>query len=106
MPRRSRSRAARATALVLSVLGLFACLAPQHPPAATTPAETPYETMSAAIAMGKPEDALRSYEQSLAEHPQSDATRVLHGRLLMIAGKLGIDLVSQAEPLADFGAQE
>jgi len=75
-------------ALALSFSTLFACIAPAHPPATTTTAEEPYESMSASIAMGNPDAALSSYEKALASKPQSNATRVLHGRLLMIAGKL------------------
>jgi tetratricopeptide (TPR) repeat protein len=65
-------------------------MAPERSLAKSVPASVvaPYESMSASLTMGKPEDALRSYEQSLAARPQSAATRVLHARLLMITGKL------------------
>ena len=86
MTRSQRSIAFRLLPLLLLLTSLFACLAPQHPPPTAT--EDPYESMSASIAMGKPEDALQSYEKSLAARPQSNATRILHARLLMIAGKL------------------
>jgi len=49
----------------------------------------PYGSMSAAIAVGKPEEALEAYEKSLAAKPQAADTRILHARLLMVAGKLG-----------------
>jgi tetratricopeptide (TPR) repeat protein len=65
-------------------------MAPERSPAKSAQADAavPYASMSASLTMGKPEDALHSYEQSLAARPQSAATRVLHARLLMIAGKL------------------
>ena len=81
-------RAAFFVALALFVSTLLACIAPAHPPVAASTTDEPYESMSASIAMGNPDAALSIYEKALASKPQSNATRILHGRLLMIAGKL------------------
>ena len=79
-----------ATCIVLLV-SLFACISPTRAPVKPAPAESgiPYGSMSAAIAVGKPEEALEAYEKSLAAKPQAADTRILHARLLMVAGKLG-----------------
>jgi len=80
---------ARTVVFLLLLMALSACLAPSHAPEKTAPTPAvPYESMHDAIALGQPEDALKSYERALAARPQSSATRVLHGRLLMLAGKL------------------
>lgn len=93
--------------IALSILTLLisACLAPSHAPTKSPSAngEVPYESMSAAIAGGRPHDALESYESALTAKPQSSATRILHARLLMISGRLAdareeFDLVLAAEP--------
>jgi tetratricopeptide (TPR) repeat protein len=98
--------AAKAAMALVPLSMLFACLAPSHGPSKggeAPPPEIPYESMSASIALGRPEDALRSYERALSAAPHSGATRVLHGRLLMIAGKLAesreeFNLVLAEEP--------
>ncbi len=84
---------------------LSACLTPAHAPAKAPGAgeEMPYESMSTAIARGRPQDALESYEAARAEKPQSIEARILHARLLMISGRLEearaeFDLVLAAEP--------
>jgi tetratricopeptide (TPR) repeat protein len=84
------ARTASGTALLLILTALSACLAPSHAPVKTVPAapDVPYESIHDSIALGQPEDALQKYEQALAASPQSSATRVLHARLLMLAGKL------------------
>jgi tetratricopeptide (TPR) repeat protein len=84
------ARAASFTVCLIAFSTLSACMAPERSPAKSAPAaaDAPYESMSASLTMGKPEDALHSYEESLAARPQSAVTRVLHARLLMIAGKL------------------
>ncbi len=101
-------RPLRAVILILSVC-LSACLAPAREPAETVekaPAageELPFESMSTAIALGRPEEALESYEHARAAKPQSPATRILHARLLMISGRLEdarseLELVLAVEP--------
>lgn len=93
-------------ALILILLAsLSACLAPAHAPAKEPAAreEIPFESMSTAIALGRPQEALESYEKARAAKPQSAATRILHARLLMISGRLEdaraeFALVLAAEP--------
>jgi tetratricopeptide (TPR) repeat protein len=99
MHARIPARLLAALIAVIPPFALSACLVPSTRPskAEAAPApEIPYEGISAAVALGRPDDALRSYEQALSSAPQSSATRVLHGRLLMIAGKL-------AEAREEFG---
>jgi tetratricopeptide (TPR) repeat protein len=88
-------RAAPGVASLLLMCSLTGCLAPTPAPAkraaaaAGAPAaEVPYERMSAAIELGRPQDALESYEKALATEPRSTETRILHARLLTLAGKL------------------
>jgi tetratricopeptide (TPR) repeat protein len=78
-----------ATCIFLFIV-LFACISPTRPRGKSAPPEpeVPYGSMSAAIAFGRPEEALQAYEKSLAAQPQSASTRILHARLLMVAGKL------------------
>jgi tetratricopeptide (TPR) repeat protein len=98
--------AAKTTVALVPLLMLAACLAPSSGPSQkeeTVQPEIPYESMRASIALGRPEEALHSYEQSLSSSPHSSATRILHARLLVIAGKLAeareeFDLVLAEEP--------
>lgn len=103
----SFARSTRSLCAFILIFTMFqsSCLAPAHAPAKAPAAreEIPYESMSTAIALGRPQDALESYENALAAKPQSVATRILHARLLMISGKLAdaraeFELVLAAEP--------
>jgi tetratricopeptide (TPR) repeat protein len=68
---------------------ISSCLAPKTTEPPLRPeTEAPYESMAAAIAVGDPEQALSEYDKALKEEPQSRLTRLLHARLLVIAGKL------------------
>jgi tetratricopeptide (TPR) repeat protein len=83
--------AAKVVIVLVPLLLLSVCLAPSRGPGKTEePAqvEIPYDSMRASISRGRPEEALKSYEQALSAAPHGSATRVLHARLLMIAGKL------------------
>jgi tetratricopeptide (TPR) repeat protein len=89
-------RAALGVASLLLLSSLTACLAPTPAPAKRAAAavpevpvpEVPYDRMSAAIELGRPQDALESYEKALAAEPRSTDARILHARLLTLAGKL------------------
>lgn len=86
-----RFRATSIAAALLIPFILSSCLAPSPLPEkrrAEPSVEFPWESMSASIALGDPSTALEKFEKALADSPQSPATRILHGRLLMIAGKL------------------
>jgi tetratricopeptide (TPR) repeat protein len=91
-------------ALLLALLSMLSgCLAPGSKTPQAAPPEIPYESMAASIALGRPQDALRSYEKAVSISPHSRATQILHARLLLIAGKLAearveLDLVIAAEP--------
>ena len=70
---------------------LSSCLAPSRAPHPVRPApdaQPPWESMSAFIALGDPQSALAAYERALASEPAGRESRVLHARLLMIAGRL------------------
>jgi tetratricopeptide (TPR) repeat protein len=77
--------------LILAALAavLASCVAtrPVPEPLAVEP-QLPWESMSAFIALGEPGQALAAYEKAVAEQPDSPATRLLHARLLMLAGRL------------------
>ena len=98
--------AAKAVIVLVPLLLLSVCLAPPRGPSRTEePAEPeiPYDSMTASISLGQPEDALKSYEKALSASPHGSATQVLHARLLMIAGKLAeareeFNLVLAEEP--------
>jgi tetratricopeptide (TPR) repeat protein len=51
-------------------------------------AALPWESMSAFIALGEPGQALEAYEDAVTRQPDSPATKLLHARLLMLAGRL------------------
>jgi tetratricopeptide (TPR) repeat protein len=73
----------------LAVSLLSSCMAPSRAgerPPAQAETEIPYESMAASIAVGDPEKALQDYDSAFKEKPRSRQTRVLHARLLMIAG--------------------
>jgi tetratricopeptide (TPR) repeat protein len=82
--------AALVATCILLLIALFACLSPTRGPEKPVPREPPipYGSMSAAIAVGKPEQALEEYEKALAARPQGADAKILHARLLMVAGKL------------------
>jgi tetratricopeptide (TPR) repeat protein len=82
--------AALVATCILLLIVLFACLSPTRAPEKPVSREPaiPYGSMSAAIAVGKPEQALEEYEKALAARPQGADTKILHARLLMVAGKL------------------
>lgn len=50
--------------------------------------EVPYESIGTAIALGDPQKALDEYQAATKEKPQDAATRLLHARLLLVAGRL------------------
>ncbi len=84
-------RAALLPPIVVMAILLSSCLAPSRaprPPSAPVPEEAPWESMSAFIALGDPAAALAAYEQALSRQPTGWETKVLHARLLLIAGKL------------------
>jgi tetratricopeptide (TPR) repeat protein len=78
-----------AAAFVLA--SLFSCLAPARapdkPPLQSEP-RLPYESIAASIAIGNPQAALEAYEAAVKSRPQARETRILHARLLVLAGKL------------------
>lgn len=87
------ARAHRCASFLLLTLSVFlptSCLAPSRsasaPPARPEP-ELPYESIAASVAVGDPEKALAEYDASLKAEAQSRQTRLLHARLLLIAGK-------------------
>jgi len=101
-----RSRRTHPHPILLAILAaaLASCVAtrpvPEQPIAE---AELPWESMSAFIALGEPGRALEAYESALAERPDSPATKLLHARLLMIAGRLDearaeLSLLAAASP--------
>ena len=66
---------------------LVSCVATPPLPDRPEP-EPPWESMSAFIALGEPEAALAAYERAITDAPGSAETRLLHARLLMLAGRL------------------
>jgi tetratricopeptide (TPR) repeat protein len=77
--------------IILAVLAsaLASCIATRPAPERPIPeAELPWESMSAFIALGEPGQALQAYEDALVDQPDSAATKLLHARLLMLAGRL------------------
>ena len=95
MIRRARPPVTRSARLLCaSILALTASLVrvpgalhmrPAQPSAAGE--EIPVESMSTAIARGRPQDALESYEAAQAAKPPSIEARILHARLLTISGQ-------------------
>ena len=82
--------AALVATCIFLLIALFACISPTRAPEKPVPTEPdiPYGSMSAAISVGRPDEALQTYEKALAAKPQSVDTKILHARLLMVAGKL------------------
>ena len=50
--------------------------------------ELPYESISFYISVGDPEKALSEYEQASVKEQESEETRLLYSRLLLLAGRL------------------
>jgi tetratricopeptide (TPR) repeat protein len=66
---------------------LVSCMATRPVPGQPE-TDPPWESMSAFIALGEPDAALAAYERAIADAPGSAETRLLHARLLMLAGRL------------------
>ncbi len=91
IPKTGRKTLSRALAVFIVSL-LASCLAPtgapQKRPVEKPEPEVPYESIAASIAVGNRQAALDEYNKALKEGPQSRLTRLLHARLLLVAGKL------------------
>jgi tetratricopeptide (TPR) repeat protein len=86
-------KGARGLAVILAALAaaslLFSCIAPARAPEkVAAEAEIPYQSMAASLATGNPDKALQDYEAAVKSRPQARETRLLHARLLILAGKL------------------
>ncbi len=91
VPLPPRARAALLPSIVVMAVLLSSCLAPSpapRPPSGPDRDDVPWESMSAFIALGDPDSALAAYEQALSRQPAGREARILHARLLLIAGKL------------------
>jgi len=76
-------------AAVLAAGSLASCVVTRPVPAQPAPEPAlPWESMSALISLGEPGQALAAYESALADQPGTAATKLLHARLLMLAGRL------------------
>jgi tetratricopeptide (TPR) repeat protein len=90
IPKKGRTRACVFAAAVSLLVA--SCLAPtgepkKHPVEKPEP-EVPYESIAASVSVGNPQAALDEYSKALKEKPQSRLTRLLHARLLIVAGKI------------------
>jgi tetratricopeptide (TPR) repeat protein len=92
LPSPSRGAARRTLPGILAAVSLlFSCLAPARAPEKVTQESEPlipYESIAASVALGNPQEALQSYEAAVRAGPQSREARILHARLLILAGKL------------------
>jgi len=78
-----------ALAFIILFIFLAGCSSIEDVPQEAAENELPYESISFYISVGDPEKALSEYEQASVKEPESEETRLLYSRLLLLAGRLG-----------------
>ncbi|MBA7566506.1 hypothetical protein ES708_08197 [subsurface metagenome] len=81
-------RGSSALALIIIFIFLTGCSSIEDVPQEDVEPELPYTSISFYISVGDPEKALSEYEQASVKEPESEETRLLYSRLLLLAGRL------------------
>ncbi len=81
-------RGSSALALIMLFIFLTGCSSIENVPEEAVEDELPYASISFYISVGNPEKALSEYKQASVKEPESEETRLLYSRLLLLAGRL------------------